>query len=157
MADNTRPHRNHRTQWTIAEITFVEQHHGRLSASEIGEKIGRTTGAVVRQASLLGLTDCGRWSHEEKAFLKKHYGNLSAQKIADRLGRSASAVRAAVVKLKLGKWHNRPWTEAELALMRMHYRKEIDGMTILLPERTRGGYFCPGRKNGSDGNPILAA
>lgn len=36
MADITRRHRNHRTQWTIAEITFVEQPLWPV-ASDIGE------------------------------------------------------------------------------------------------------------------------
>ena len=146
--DKTQRHRNHWAQWTIAELTFVEQHYGQLSVAEIGEKLGRTTSAVIAKASLLGLTDRGNWSSEEKDFLKKHYGHLSTQKIADRLGRSVSAVRAAVTKLDLGKWHNVLWTEAELALMRAHYKKGIDGMKLLLPERTQGAIVVQAGKMG---------
>lgn len=40
--DKTQRHGNHWTQWTIAEITFVEQHYGQLSAREIGERLGRS-------------------------------------------------------------------------------------------------------------------
>lgn len=146
--DKTQRHRNHWAQWTIAELTFVEQHYGQLPVAEIGEKLGRTASAVIAKASLLGLTDCGNWSFKEKDFLKKHYGHLSTQKIADRLGRSVSAVRAVVGKLDLGKWHNVPWTETELALMRAHYKKGIDGMTLLLPERTRGAIVAQAGKMG---------
>ena len=129
----TQRHRNRWAQWTIAELSFVEQHYGQLSVAEIGEKLGRTVSAVIAKASLLGLTDSGNWSSGEKDFLKKHYGRLSTQKIAARLGRSVSAVRAVVTKL---------------ALMRAHYKKGIDGMTLLLPERTRGAIVAQAGKMG---------
>lgn len=32
MVNKTQCHLNHWTQWTIAEITFVEQHYSQLSA-----------------------------------------------------------------------------------------------------------------------------
>lgn len=148
MADNTLCYRNHRMHWTIAEINFVEQHYGQISAAEIGETLGRTASAVIRQAFLLGLTDRGSWSSAEKTFLKKHYGNLPTKKIAAKLGRSVSAVRAMVAKLSLGKWHNRPWTEAEQALMRTCYRNGIDEMKALLPGRTREAIFAQAGKMG---------
>ncbi|MEZ7799314.1 RNA polymerase sigma factor sigma-70 region 4 domain-containing protein [Citrobacter pasteurii] len=91
---------------------------------------GRSRKAICQQASLAGLTSRSGWSREDKAFLEKHYGNLPTKEIATRLGRSISAVRAAVVKFDLGTGHNVPWTEAELALMRVHYKKGIDGMTV---------------------------
>ncbi|HGL4548778.1 TPA: hypothetical protein ACKE7U_002882 [Klebsiella aerogenes] len=94
------------------------------------------------------ITGRDSWSSEEKDFLKKHYGRLSTQKIAARLGRSVSAVRAAVAKLDLSKWHNIPWTEAELVLMRAHYKKGIDGMKLLLPERSRGAIVALAGKMG---------
>ncbi|MGU9756283.1 hypothetical protein ACV1BL_01685 [Serratia marcescens] len=137
--DKIRRHRNYWTRWTIAEI---------------GEKLGRTASAVIRQASLVGVTGRGDWSDEEKAFLTKHYGRLSTQKIAARLGKSVSAVRAAVTRLELGKWHNVPWTEAELALMRAHYKKVIDGMKLLLPERTRGAIVVQAEKMGLTGTRL---
>lgn len=84
--DKVQRHWNHWIQWTIAELTFVEQHYGQLSLAEIGEKLGRTVSAVIVKASLLGLTDSGNWSSGEKDFLKKHYGYLSTQKIAASLG-----------------------------------------------------------------------
>lgn len=144
----TQRHRNHWAQWTIAELTFVEQHYGQLSATEIGEKLGRTAGAVIAKASLLGVTDRDNWSRAEKNFLKKHYGNLPTKNIADRLGRSVSAVRAAVVKLDLGKWKSRSWTEMELALMQEHYRKGINEIKTLLPGRTREAIFAQAGKMG---------
>ncbi|MBH2847000.1 hypothetical protein I6U52_25250 [Serratia marcescens] len=54
MVDKTQRHRNHWTQWTVAEITFVGQHYVQFSATEIGEKLGRTACAVIAKASLLG-------------------------------------------------------------------------------------------------------
>lgn len=147
-ADETKRHRNHRAVWTLADITFVEQHYGQLSAVEIGEKLGRTASAIIRQASLLGVTERGSWSSAEKDFLKKHYGNLPTKKIASRLGRSVSAVRAAVVKLDLGTWKNRPWTEMEQALMQEHYSEGIDEINVLLPGRTREAIFAQACKMG---------
>ena len=47
-------------------------------------------------------------------------------------------MRAAVTKLDLGKWHNVPWKQAELVLMMEHYKKGIDGIKPLLPDRTQG-------------------
>ena len=148
MVDKTRCHRNHRARWTIADITFVEQYYRQLSAADIGESLGRTASAVIMQASLLGLTDRGSWSRAEKDYLKKIYGELPTKEIADKLGRSISAVRAMVVKLALGKWHNVPWTAAELALMQEHYGKGIDEIKALLPDRTREAIFVQAGKMG---------
>ncbi|MGX5076446.1 hypothetical protein [Enterobacter mori] len=196
MSDKKGAPRNHWVQWTVAEITFVEQHYGQLSAREIGERLGRSANGVARivqrsglsrgatppwseeelvllrthytegieyvmsllpgrsrkaifqRASLAEITGRDSWSSEEKDFLKKHYGRLSTQKIAARLGRSVSAVRAAVAKLDLSKWHNVPWTEAELALMRTHYKNGIDSIKPLLPERSRRAIFAQAGKMG---------
>lgn len=148
MVDKTQRYRNHRTPWTIAEITFVGQHYGQLSAVEIGEKLGRTASAIIRQASLLEVTERGSWSSAEKDFLKKHYGNLPTKKIAARLGRSVSAVGAAVVKFDLGTWKNRPWSERELVLMLAHYSEGIDKIKALLPDRTREAIFAQAGKMG---------
>ncbi|SCC54946.1 hypothetical protein GA0061070_103618 [Kosakonia oryziphila] len=56
MVDKTQRHLNHRTRWTIAEITFVEQHYGQLSAREIGERLGRSANGVARIVQLSGLS-----------------------------------------------------------------------------------------------------
>ncbi|SUF62168.1 Uncharacterised protein [Salmonella enterica] len=42
MSDKKGAPRNHWAQWTVDEITFVEQHYGQLSAREIGERLGRS-------------------------------------------------------------------------------------------------------------------
>jgi hypothetical protein len=52
----TQRHRNHRTQWTATEITFVEQHYGQLSARKIGVRLGRSAHGVARIVQLLGLS-----------------------------------------------------------------------------------------------------
>lgn len=196
MVDKTQRHRNHWAPWSVAEITFVEQHYGQLSAREIGERLGRSTNGVARivqlsglsrgmtppwseeelallrthytegieyvmsllpgrsrkaicqQASLAGLTGRSSWSLEDKSFLEKHYGNLPTKEIAARLGRSVSAVRAEVVKLNLGTWKNRPWSEMELVLMQAHYSKGIDKIKASLPDRTREAIFAQAGKMG---------
>ena len=61
MVDKTQRHQNHQAQWTVAEITFVEQHDGQLSAREIGERPGRSANGVARIVQLSGLS--GAWRH----------------------------------------------------------------------------------------------
>ncbi|QCA19071.1 hypothetical protein E5284_14870 [Citrobacter freundii] len=57
MVNKTQCHLNHWTQWTIAEITFVEQHYSQLSAREIGEQLGWSANGVAR-ISFRGITSC---------------------------------------------------------------------------------------------------
>lgn len=48
MSDKKGAPRNYWVQWTVDEITFVEQHYGQLSAREIGERLGRSANGVAR-------------------------------------------------------------------------------------------------------------
>lgn len=52
MSDKKGAPRNHWVQWTVDEITFVEQHYGQLSAREIGERLGRSVPGYA--ATLVG-------------------------------------------------------------------------------------------------------
>ncbi|HGN9109571.1 TPA: hypothetical protein ACK1J9_001545 [Enterobacter hormaechei] len=53
-----------------------------------------------------------------------------------------------MVKLDLGTWKNRPWSEMELVLMQAHYIKGIDKIKVLLPDRTREAIFAQAGKMG---------
>jgi len=134
--------------WSEAELTLLRNHYCDGIEAAMQQLPGRTRRAIFRQASYLGLTERSSWNSQEKAFLKKHYGSLPTQKIAASLGRSVSAVRAAVIKLKLGKGQNRRWTEPELALLRAHYENGISGMQRLLPERSKGSIVAQAGKMG---------
>ncbi|HIA5770778.1 TPA: hypothetical protein ACYZ19_001884 [Escherichia coli] len=71
----TQRHRNHRTQWTTTEITFVEQHYGQLSARKIGVRLGRSAHGVARIVQLLGLSQgvAPPWSEMELVLMQVHY------------------------------------------------------------------------------------
>ncbi len=57
MVDKTQRHRNHQAQWTVAEIIFVEQHYGQLSAREMA-------GLPVGWPGLFSFPVCpGAWRH----------------------------------------------------------------------------------------------
>jgi hypothetical protein len=132
--------------WTEVELALLRTHYA--EGIEVVESLlpARTRKAIFRQASFLGLAVRSSWSVREQDFLTKHYGSMPTHKIAASLGRSVSAVRAAVIKLKLGKGQNRAWTEPELALLCEHYEKELTGMQRLLPERSKGSIVAQAGK-----------
>ncbi|MEZ7799315.1 hypothetical protein ABUS55_22505 [Citrobacter pasteurii] len=75
MPDKKGALRNHWVQWTVDEITFVEQHYDQLFAREIGERLGRSANGVARIAQLSGLSRGmpPPRSEEELVLLRTHY------------------------------------------------------------------------------------
>lgn len=94
MVDKTQRHRNHWTPWSVAEITFVEQHYGQLSAREIGERLGRSANGVARIAQLSGLSRGmpPPWSEEELVLLRTHYTEGIEYVMSLLPGRSRKAI-----------------------------------------------------------------
>ncbi|CNI02623.1 Uncharacterised protein [Yersinia kristensenii] len=70
-------YRNHRTAWTLGELTFVEAHYGKIPTTEIATHLGRTVTAIRLAAKELGLckVQAGSWTEEEKAVLRTHYAD----------------------------------------------------------------------------------
>ncbi|WP_233628684.1 hypothetical protein [Citrobacter amalonaticus] len=122
MVDKTQRHLNHQTQWTVAEIKFVEQHYGQLSAREIGELLGRSANGVARIVQLSGLSHgvAPPWSEEELALLRAHYTEGIEYVISLLPGRSRKAIfRQASLA---GLTSRSSWSREEKAFLEKHYR-----------------------------------
>ena len=121
MVNKTQRHRNHQTQWTIAEITFVEQHYGQLSAREIGERLGRSANGVARIVQLSGLSRgvTPPWSEEELALLRTHYTEGIESVMSLLPGRSRKAIfRQASLA---GLISRSSWSREEKAFLEKYY------------------------------------
>lgn len=137
MADKTQRHRNHQTQWTVAEITFVEQHYGQLSAREIGERLGRSANGVARIVQLSGLSRgmSPPWSEEELALLRTHYTEGIEYVMSLLPGRSRKAIfRQASLA---GITDRGIWSREEKAFLKKHYgqlqcRSKQNPSTVLI-------------------------
>lgn len=117
----TQRHRNHRTQWTSTEITFVEQHYGQLSAREIGEQLGRSANGVARIVQLSGLSRgvAPPWSEEELALLQTHYAEGIEYVISLLPGRSRKAIfRQASLAGLTGR---SSWSREDKSFLEKHY------------------------------------
>lgn len=121
MVDKTQRHRNHRTQWTVAEITFVEQHYGQLSARELGERIGRSANGLARIVQLYGLSRsvAPSWSEEELALLRTHYAEGTEYVMSLLPGRSRKAIfRQASLAGLTGR---SSWSREDKSFLEKHY------------------------------------
>ncbi|WP_258316783.1 hypothetical protein [Klebsiella variicola] len=117
----TQRHRNHRTQWTATEITFVEQHYGQLSAREIGERLGRSANGVARIVQLSGLSRgvAPSWSEEELALLRTHYAEGIEYVMSLLPGRSRKAIfRQASLAGLTGR---SSWSREDKSFLEKHY------------------------------------
>lgn len=117
----TQRYRNHRTQWTAIEITFVERHYGQQSAREIGERLGRSAHGVARIVQLLGLSQgvAPPWSEEELALLRTHYAKGIEYVISLLPGRSRKAIfRQASLAGLTGR---SSWSREDKSFLEKHY------------------------------------
>lgn len=122
MPDKKGAPRNHWVQWTVDEITFVEQHYGQLSAREIGERLGRSANGVARIAQLSGLSRGmpPPWSEEELVLLRTHYTEGIEYVMSLLPGRSRKAIfrQASLAGLTA----HSIWSREEKAFLEKHYR-----------------------------------
>ncbi|HFQ9142010.1 TPA: sigma factor-like helix-turn-helix DNA-binding protein [Enterobacter cancerogenus] len=122
MVDKTQRHRNHWTPWTVAEITFVEQLYGQLSAREIGEQLGRSANGVARIVQLSGLSRgvAPPWSEEEMALLRTHYteGLEYVMSLLHRRSRKAICRQASLAGLA----SRSGWSREEKAFLEKYYK-----------------------------------
>lgn len=123
MVKNTSRPRNHRTQWTLAEIAYVEEHYGRLSVHEIGEALGRSANGVNRIVQLAGLSQqaSAPWTEQEHALVREHYRD-GIEGLMPRLpGRTKQAIiRQAAL---LGLTDSGGWSLQEKTFLEKHYGK----------------------------------
>lgn len=121
MVDKTQRHRNHWTPWSVAEITFVEQHYGQLSAREIGERLGRSANGVARIVQLSGLSRgvAPPWSEEEQALVRAHYTEGIEYVMSLLPGRSRKAIfRQASLAGITGR---SSWSREDKSFLEKHY------------------------------------
>lgn len=117
----TQRYRNHRTQWTATEITFVERHYGQQSAREIGERLGRSAHGVARIVQLSGLSRgvAPPWSEEELALLRTHYAEGIEYVMSLLPGRSRKAIfRQASLAGLTGR---SSWSREDRFFLEKHY------------------------------------
>ena len=121
MSDKKGAPRNHWVQWTVDEITFVEQHYGQLSAREIGERIGRSANGVARIVQLSGLSRgvAPPWSEEEQALVRAHYTEGIEYVMSLLPGRSRKAIfRQASLAGITGR---SSWSREDKSFLEKHY------------------------------------
>ncbi|WP_320741287.1 hypothetical protein [Enterobacter sp. 166D1] len=80
-----------------------------------------------------------RWSIGEMEFVEKNYGNLPTRQIADFLGRGIPAVRAMALKLGIGRTGAKPWSPAEIDVVKKYYSHGAGIVMVqaLLPHRDK--------------------
>ncbi|MGL4723864.1 MAG: hypothetical protein ACRCWW_05070 [Scandinavium sp.] len=135
MNDKIEKKRNHRVQWTIAELHYLETHYAAMRVKDIAEHLGRTVMAVKGMAGKLALGEAKApgWSEAEQAVLRKHYE--TAIPLADILamlpGRPHKAVLTKARGMGLSRRIHGPspsWSQKELQLLRHYYPTE--GQTV---------------------------
>lgn len=83
------------------------------------------------------------WTVTDLSFLENNYGTMSVAGLATILKRTPGAVALMADKLGCRQKRNRPWSEAEMAIIRHHYSQgvEAEALTRLLPGRSVRAIF----------------
>ncbi|QMR41597.1 hypothetical protein [Klebsiella aerogenes] len=155
MNDNTEKKRNHRVQWTIAEIHYLETHYTSVRVNDIAEHLGRTAIAVKAMAGklALGKTRAPDWSEAEQAVLREHYETVMpvAEILTMLPGRPHKAVLAKARGMGLSRRLHGPspsWSQKELQLLRHYYPTEGQTVRHRLTGRTENSIRQKARELG---------
>ncbi|CAI1050651.1 hypothetical protein [Serratia entomophila] len=91
-----------------------------------------------------------RWTLQEMRYVEKHYANMTAAAIGAHLGRPRASVACMAHKLGVGRAKALLWTEAEKAVIHVHYAAGMSMQDIMakLPGRTRGTILAMADKLG---------
>ena len=92
-----------------------------MTATEIGEKLGRSKNSINTRFSRLGLQKITRYTQEEDDFLRNNYQEMTATKISKRLGKSKTSIKNRISFLNLKKDIN--WTKEEEDFLKDNYKK----------------------------------
>lgn len=131
-------HRNRWSEWSVTDLTFLEENYRTMPLSDIARTLGRTPGSVRLMAHKLACQDKGpvRWTAEEDDIIRRHYaaGAGVAFIVTQLEGRTSPAIFARADTL--GVTSGRYWREGELQILKDHY--PIIGIEVLelLPGRT---------------------
>lgn len=131
-------YRNHRSAWTLRELSIVESCYGKEPTTGIARRLGRTAVAVRQKAVALGLGLCGpsiHWSRQEEEVLRNEYARGEGiSHVMTRLpGRTKKTIyqKARMPGITSG----RGWTQEECRILAENYPSK--GMSMgELPDRT---------------------
>jgi hypothetical protein len=99
--------RNHKQQWTVSELEYIESNAGILTYQQIAINLGRTKSAVAQQASKLGVrVRLDMWSEEEDTEIYGMYptgGTNAVQNKLKEMGfdRTPGAITSRARELKV--------------------------------------------------------
>ncbi len=95
--------------WSSNEASFLKENYDKMTAREIGQKLGRTIEAVRMRSFKLGLTKRGKylteytWTKEDSDFLSKNYWCMSYKEVAKELDVKERRIQHRIDKLHLTK------------------------------------------------------
>lgn len=94
--------------WTAEDEQFLKENYGKLSVTEIANKLKRTEDAIKGRAYAFELIDSkainrAKWTKEEINFLKKNINSKTNEEMAQYLGRSVASIAAKLSDLRLRK------------------------------------------------------
>lgn len=95
--------------WTAEEQQFLYENYAQLPFKELTNQLGRTKGAIMREANILGLKRGRYWTVEEKQWLIQNYLNHSRAYCAAFLQKSEAGIHKQCKQLNLTKPCTR-WT-----------------------------------------------
>ncbi|MGC6031648.1 hypothetical protein [Enterobacter kobei] len=83
------------------------------------------------------------WTVKDLSFLENNYGKMPVAELATILKRTPGAVGLMADRLGCRGMRSRPWSEAEMEIIRHHYSKgvEAEELTRLLPGRSVSAIF----------------
>ncbi|HEN3626125.1 TPA: hypothetical protein U5E31_002798 [Yersinia enterocolitica] len=131
-------YRNHRTAWTLGELTFVETYYGKIPTTEIATHLGRTLTAIRLAAQELGLCKVHAvpWTEEEKEVIRTHYADGEGITFVGQLlpGRTRKTIFA--MAKKMGVKSLRSWQKNEVCILTQFYPKMGTKVVQKLPRRS---------------------
>ena len=111
------PSRQH-TQWLKEDVDFLRENYDTLGAKAVGERLGRSEGAVHHHAHRLNITKNRLWSHEEDDVLIENYATLGAKHVAEKLGRNEKDVQRRASMLNVKSTRRRVWSKEDEGVLR---------------------------------------
>jgi hypothetical protein len=129
-----RPRRSQRRaadEWTVRELSLIEQHYGRMPRRELIARYlpNRTLKAVEHRAGLLGV--CRKvkpaeyWAPAEIEVLRRYYGTMPRKELIALYMPNRSIKQLDYKVGELGLRQRRPatksWSARDLTLLRQHY------------------------------------
>jgi hypothetical protein len=85
--------------WTVTEIIFLKENHGKITAAKIAEKLGRSIDSVYGCACKLNLKKLhGKPIKESHDVVLKHYATMPIEELAMLIGVGVPPLRAYMLK-----------------------------------------------------------